>query len=380
MISPKTFYEILASEGVAFFSGVPDSLLKEFCAYVEAVVPPEAHIIAANEGSAVALASGFYLATGKLPMVYLQNSGLGNAVNPMLSLADESVYSLPVIVPIGWRGAPGVRDEPQHMKQGRVTPALLEALEIPWRQLDGDPHAAAEAAKWAAETARHKGGPVVLLAHKGVFGKTESRKTPPLIEGAVMGRERAISMITSHLPPKTVVVSTTGMISRELYEQRTVLEQNRSLDFLTVGSMGHASQIALGIATARPDLNVVCLDGDGSTLMHMGGLATIGSSKVGNLFHIVMNNGVHDSVGGQPTAAQHISLTEVAKACCYGAVGSTVNTENGLSEAVARLSQKNGTRFLEVLVTPGSRPDLGRPIETPIANRDMFTTALRELA
>ena len=379
MISPKSFYEILADEGVGFFSGVPDSLLKEFCAYVEAVVPPESHIIAANEGSAVALASGFYLATGKIPMVYMQNSGLGNAVNPILSLTDKSVYSLPMIVLVGWRGAPGVRDEPQHMKQGRVTPALLEALEIPWRQLDGDPHAATEAAKWAAETARHRGGPVVLLTHNGAFGKAETRNQGLRIEGAVLSRESAISLITSQLLPKTVVVSTTGMISRELYEQRTALGQNRSLDFLTVGSMGHASQIALGIATARPELDVACLDGDGSVLMHMGGLATIGSSKVGNLFHIVMNNGVHDSVGGQPTAAQRVSLTEVAKACCYGAVGTAVATENELSEAVELLSQKDGTRFLEVLVTPGSRSSLGRPKETPIANRDVFTNALRGL-
>lgn len=380
MISPESFYSSLASEGVSFLAGVPDSLLKEFCAYVDAVLPPEAHVISANEGSAVGLAAGFHLATGQLPMVYLQNSGLGNTINPLLSLADREVYSLPLIVLIGWRGMPGVKDEPQHIKQGRVTPALLDAMEIPWRELGGDPATAEEAATWAAETAKDTSGPVVLLVHKDAFSKAEKRRPAAVMDGAQMSREHAISAITSTLSSHSVIVSTTGMISRELYEQRVNQDQDRSSDFLTVGSMGHASQIALGISRARPELSVVCLDGDGSVLMHMGGLASIGATDVGNLLHIVLNNGVHDSVGGQPTVAQQVSLSGVAAACGYDTVAQTVASESELVDAIRKLDSIPGRRFLEVLVQPGSRSALGRPKETPIANRDIFVSRLRPVS
>jgi len=377
MISPERFYQSLEAEGVAFLAGVPDSLLKEFCAYVDAVLPPENHIISANEGTAVALAAGFHLATGLLPMVYLQNSGLGNTINPLLSLADPEVYSLPMVVLVGWRGMPGVKDEPQHVKQGRVTPGLLDAMEIPWRELTGDEHAAYEAASWVTHTAKEIGGPVVLLVHKSAFSPAENRGPAVTVEGAEITREHAISVITSSLRSDTTIVSTTGMISRELYEQRNRLGQDRSTDFLTVGSMGHCSQIALGIALARPELNVCVLDGDGAAIMHMGGMASIGSSNVGNLFHIVLNNGVHDSVGGQPTVSQDISLDGIAKACGYDIVAETVSTEAGLRHAVSALTGSQGTRFLEVMVQPGSRKDLGRPEESPVANRDVFVHRLR---
>jgi phosphonopyruvate decarboxylase len=192
-----------------------------------------------------------------------------------------------------------------------------------------------------------------------------------------MSREHAISVVTGVLPAGSTIVSTTGMISRELYEQRVMQDQDRSSDFLTVGSMGHASQIALGIARSKPEANVVCLDGDGAALMHLGGFATIGATEVGNLLHIVLNNGVHDSVGGQPTVSQQISLTAIAKACGYSEVADVVTTEEELRQSVARLATLPGRRFVEVLVTPGSRSDLGRPKETPIANRDIFVAALR---
>lgn len=377
MISPKGFYSALETEGVAFLSGVPDSLLKDFCAYVDAVLPSKAHTIAANEGSAIALAAGFHLATGKIPLVYLQNSGLGNTINPLLSLADSEVYSLPMILMIGWRGKPGLEDEPQHIKQGRVTPALLDTLEIPWREVTGDPEAAANLAVWATRTAVETSAPVALLVHKGAFSEAETRRPNSIMQGAELTREHAITLITAILPKDTLVVATTGMISRELYEQRIQLGQDRSNDFLTVGSMGHASQIALGISQARGDLDVACLDGDGAALMHMGGLATIGASEGGNLLHIVLNNGVHDSVGGQPTVAQHISLSGVAKACGYDSVADVVATESELIDTINRLAGERGSRFAEVRVTPGSRTDLGRPKETPVANRDVFIGRLR---
>lgn len=376
MISPKAFHESLAAHGIDFLTGVPDSLLKEFCSYVDAVLPPENHIIAANEGSAVGLAAGYHLATGRVPVVYLQNSGLGNTINPLLSLADPEVYGLPMIVVIGWRGAPGVKDEPQHVKQGRVTPAMLDSMEIPYRVLDGDAEAATEAAKWAVETATTLGGPVALLVHKGAFDKAEAKRPSPVVPAARPTREAAIAMITGALPSSATIVATTGMISRELYEQRGKLGQDRSGDFLTVGSMGHASQIALGIARARPDSQVVCLDGDGAALMHMGGLASIGASRTGNLLHVVLNNGAHDSVGGQPTVAYDISLTGVARACGYSAVEGPVETEEEIVGLVKRLSQLPGRRFLEVLVKPGSRADLGRPKETPSENKAIFVSRL----
>lgn len=377
MISPKAFYETLAEAGVAFLAGVPDSLLKEFCAYVDAALPPEKHIIAANEGTAVGLAAGVHLATGGLPLVYLQNSGLGNTVNPILSLADPEVYGIPMIVMIGWRGAPGVKDEPQHVKQGRVTPAMLDAMELPWKVLDGDEAAATEVAAWAARTARDTGGPVVVLVHKGAFGKAEQKRKAAAVDPDMMSREAAISLVTDSIRGDSTVVATTGMISRELYEQRGAKGQDRSSDFLTVGSMGHASQIALGIALAAPDKDVTCLDGDGAALMHLGGLATIGTSEAGNLLHIVLNNGAHDSVGGQPTVAFKVSLPDMARACGYDEVAGPVTAAEDVRLAVQRLTQLPGRRFLEIRVRPGSRDDLGRPKESPAENKAIFVARLR---
>ena len=377
MISPKEFHAVLAAEGVDFLAGVPDSLLKEFCAYVDAALPPEGHVIAANEGTAVGLAAGHHLATGSLPLVYLQNSGLGNTVNPILSLADPEVYGLPMIIMIGWRGAPGVKDEPQHVKQGRVTPALLDAMELPYKVLDGDPEAATEAATWAARTALETSAPVVLLVQKSAFGKAEEKRPARTVPDTMLAREAAIQLITGTLRAGATIVATTGMISRELYESRGALGQDRSSDFLTVGSMGHASQIALGIARAKPGAQVVCLDGDGAALMHLGGMATIGTSETGDLLHIVLNNGAHDSVGGQPTVAQQISLTGIAQACGYDQIAGPVEDEADIRAQVAALAQVPGRRFLEVRVRPGSRADLGRPKESPAENKAQFIARLR---
>lgn len=376
-VSPKAFHAALAEHGVNFLTGVPDSLLKEFCTYVDAALPPEAHVIAANEGSAIGLAAGFHLATNNLPLVYLQNSGLGNTINPLLSLADAEVYGIPMIVLVGWRGAPGVKDEPQHVKQGRVTPAMLDAMELPYKVLGGDPDEANAIALWAAETARSRSAPVVILVHKGAFGKAEAGRPAQEAPEGRLAREEAIALITANLPASTTIVATTGMISRELYDQRTALGQDRSTDFLTVGSMGHASQIALGITRARPDIDVACLDGDGAALMHLGGMASIGASRSGNLFHIVLNNGAHDSVGGQPTVAFEVSLCDIAQACGYETVEGPLETEADIRAQVQRLSHLPGRRFLEVRVRTGSRADLGRPKESPAENKAIFVKRLR---
>ncbi len=376
-ISPQAFYQVLSEAGVDFLAGVPDSLLKEFCAYVDAFLPPEKHVITANEGSAVGLASGFHLATGRIPMVYLQNSGLGNTVNPVLSLADPAVYGIPMIILVGWRGQPGVKDEPQHVKQGAVTAAMLDSMDLPYRELTGDEAAAADAAHWAVKTAAERQGPVVLLVHKGAFGKAEQKRKAPEVSDTLLSREAAIGLVTEVLGSGGPIVATTGMISRELYEQRGFLKQDRSTDFLTVGAMGHASQIALGIALGKPDTDVTCIDGDGAVLMHMGGLASIGAGRQGNLLHVVLNNGVHDSVGGQPTVAFEVSLTDVARACCYDVVEGPFEAEADIRSALERLKAVKGRRFIELRVRRGSREDLGRPKESPQENKAGFMARLR---
>lgn len=377
MISPKKFYETLANDGVGFLAGVPDSLLKEFCAYVDAALPADKHIIAANEGTAMGLATGVHLATGGVPMVYLQNSGLGNTVNPILSLADNEVYGIPMIILIGWRGEPGVKDEPQHVKQGRVTPALLDAMELPYKVLTGDADEATEIAGWATKTARETSAPVVILVRKGAFAKAEEKRPPAKADPEMMSREDVISLLTQTIHPDSTVVATTGMISRELYEQRNFKQQGHASDFLTVGSMGHASQIAMGIAIAAPTKEVVCFDGDGAALMHLGGMTTIGASETGNLLHIVLNNGVHGSVGGQPTVAFDVSMPDIARACGYDQIVGPITNEADITSEVARLSQMSGTRFIEIRVGAGSRSDLGRPVETPSENKDIFVNRLR---
>ena len=376
-ISPKFLFDCLWSGGVRFFSGVPDSLLKHFCAYVDAEVPSENHIIAANEGGAIALAAGHFLATSRVPLVYLQNSGLGNTVNPLVSLADPGVYSIPMILLVGWRGRPGVRDEPQHVKQGAVTGSMLDSMGIPWQEVPGEEKQAEDAITWAFGTCRERQGPVVLLVHEKTFSEYSTGE-PLSLTGAGMSREEAIAIISQNLPESGIVVGTTGMISRELYEGRSRRGEARDRDFLTVGSMGHASQIALGISQSLPDLNVTCLDGDGAVLMHMGGLAVVGTTKPSNLLHVVLNNGVHDSVGGQPTAARRMSLTDVARACGYEVVEEPEGSPEGLKKTIRRLVSLPGKRFLEVFVRPGHRNDLGRPQESPIENRDKLISFLRD--
>jgi phosphonopyruvate decarboxylase len=372
MISPQAFYQRLAQGGVNFVTGVPDSLLKDFCTFADATLPSDQHLIAANEGSAVALAAGTYLATQGIPLVYLQNSGLGNAVNPLLSLADSEVYGIPMILLIGWRGEPGVHDEPQHVKQGRVTPAILDAMEIPYQVLDGVPETAAASADWAVAEARRRSAPVALLVRKGAFGKPEKKRVPQTRSGLSLSREEAIGCVTTHAPATARFFATTGHISRELYEQRKSLGQSRANDFLTVGSMGHCSQIALAYALRQPETPVICLDGDGAALMHLGGFSNIGTSKAANLLHIVVNNGVHGSVGGQPTVAMDMSLTGIARACGYKQVSGPVATAEDIETAVKHLTSTPGPSFLEIQVNLNVRDDLGRPKETPRQNLDLF--------
>ena len=369
MIKPQELYDYFVDKGVSFFTGVPDSLLKDFCAYVTDHASAENHIIASNEGGAIALASGYHLATGDTPIVYLQNSGLGNCVNPLLSLADVEVYQLPLLMVIGWRGEPGVKDEPQHVKQGRVMEAMLDSMEIPHETLPESLDEAQGVVDSLLESIEKTKKPHALLVRKGTF---EAYKLKNQVKtNYEMNREDAVKVIIDHLAPSDIVVSTTGKTSREVFEYREELSQGHSKDFLTVGAMGHANQIALGIALEKKDRKVYCFDGDGAAIMHMGSLGIIGSIKPSNYIHIVINNGAHDSVGGQPTIGFDTDFIKISESLGY-VQGFSVSTAADLSDMLKKMNELEGPLFLEVRVNKGARADLGRPTTTPTENKSSF--------
>lgn len=374
MITPKSFFDELKSHGIDFYTGVPDSLLKNLCAYITDNLPSNQHIIAANEGGAVGLAAGYHLATGRIPVVYMQNSGLGNTVNPLMSLTDKLVYHIPLLLIIGWRGEPSVKDEPQHRKQGLVTLPLLETLGIKHEVLVDNESLLPEQIVRAVNHIKSTGEAFALVVKKGTFDsyKLHSAQESPL----PLSRERAIELMASSVSPNDVIVSTTGMISRELFEYRVAMNQGHQQDFLTVGSMGHASQIALGIALNKPDKKVYCFDGDGATIMHTGNMAIIGSKSPANYYHIVFNNGAHDSVGGQPTVAFQVDFPSIAKAMGYKTVIS-VDNETELMNELNKLTEKSAPVFFEIKVRKGARADLGRPTTTPIENKEALMRFLR---
>lgn len=369
MISSKFFIDSLCSMQMDFFTGVPDSLLKNVCAYITDHFVTERKVIAANEGAAVGLAAGYYLATKKIPVVYMQNSGLGNAVNPLMSLTDKEVYNIPLLLLVGWRGEPGVKDEPQHIKQGKVTLPLLEAMGIKYAIMSQNETEFLSQLNYANFYMNETHEPFAFVIPKGTFEEYKLQQDGEVI--LPLKREAAIQLIASSLSKEDIIVSTTGMISRELFEYRTSAFMEHEKDFLTVGSMGHASQIALGIALEKKKCKVFCFDGDGSTLMHMGSLAIIGSLHPDNYVHVIFNNGAHDSVGGQPTVAFNIDLCKIAQACGYEAALS-VSDSDSLCEALKRITYMHGPILLEVKVRKGARKDLGRPTTTPLQNKDTF--------
>lgn len=375
MISPKFFIDTLGSHGINFFAGVPDSLLKNICAYIADNMDAKHNVIAANEGAAVGLAAGYHLATGKIGVVYMQNSGEGNIINPLASLTDKEVYNIPVLLLIGWRGRPGVHDEPQHVKQGKVTTGLLNTMGVNYDVLCMDEEKAAKQIEKAVKTMKETGEVYALVIEKGTFEdyKLQSVEKNDL----TMSREEAIQTVAAALGPKDVIVSTTGMISRELFEYRTQKGEGHERDFLTVGSMGHASQIALGIAMEKEDRHVWCFDGDGATIMHMGSMAIVASKSPANYIHVVFNNGAHDSVGGQPTVGLKIDLPAVAKAVGYREALSADSKET-LASALKKLKDMQGPVLLEVKVKKGNRKDLGRPTTTPIENKNALMEFLRK--
>jgi len=362
VVDPITFHNALAQSGIDFYTGVPDSMLRSFCACVAEHTKKERHIIAANEGAAIGLAAGSYLASGRPALVYMQNSGLGNAINPLLSLADMSVYGIPMILMIGWRGEPGVKDEPQHVAQGQATTSLLNAIGVEHYQLPNDTAEATTMLNELRKQTIKDNKPVAVLVSKNTFADYHADENDD--EPVTLSRERAIELILNKIKPDSSVVSSTGMISRELYELRDHFKQNHDTDFLTVGSMGHCSQIALGIAVTNSNKRVICLDGDGAAIMHMGSMAIVGQASSANLLHVILNNGRHDSVGGQPTCGLEINFTTIAEGCGYQLVRSA-NDETELINALDAMSDLEGPLLLDVRIGAGHRKDLGRPEISP---------------
>lgn len=376
MISPKFFIDKLEEKNINFFTGVPDSLLKNICAYIEDNKDENHNIIAANEGAAMGLATGHYLATGEIPVVYMQNSGEGNIINPLASLTDKEVYNIPILLIIGWRGRPGVHDEPQHIKQGKVTLPLLETMEIKYTILSKDENEFTNQLNDVIEYMAKTKESFAFIVEKDTFEDYKLQNNQQY-ENLEMSREEAIQIVADSLDENTVIVSTTGMISRELFEYRANSNQTHEKDFLTVGSMGHASQIALGIALEKSNHKIYCFDGDGATIMHMGSMAIIGSKHPENYIHIIFNNGAHDSVGGQPTVGLQINIPEIAKALNYKKVFS-IKDRMSLKEVLNKINGEKGPIMLEIQVKKGNRKDLGRPTTTPIQNKESLMKFLEK--
>lgn len=363
----KAFVDVL---GADFYTGVPDSQLKALCNYLmsEYGIDPKHHIIAANEGNCTALAAGYHLATGKIPVVYLQNSGEGNIINPVASLLNEKVYAIPMIFVIGWRGEPGVKDEPQHIYQGEVTLKLLEDMGI--RHFVVGSETTAEELVVTMNGFRDdlaKGRDVAFVVRKGALSFEGALK---YANDNTMAREeiiRHIAQVTGDDP----IVSTTGKASRELFEIREAAGEGHERDFLTVGSMGHASSIALGVALNKPEQKIWCIDGDGAALMHLGAMAVIGAQKPSNLVHVVINNAAHETVGGMPTVADSVDLVSIALACGYP-YAVRVDDLEALDAELARVRSREGLSCIEVCCSIGARDDLGRPTTTALENKQNF--------
>lgn len=358
-----------------FFTGVPDSQLKPLCNYLMSEYGISSnHIIAANEGNCCALATGYHLATRKVPVVYLQNSGIGNIINPVASLMNDKVYAIPCIFVVGWRGEPGVHDEPQHVYQGEVTIKLLEDMDIRTFVITKDTtedEVISQLETW--KEILSKGKQVAFIIKKGALefdGKVKYQNDNQMI------REEIINHIVK-VSGTDPIVSTTGKASRELFEIREANNQGHKYDFLTVGSMGHSSSIALEIALQKKDKKIWCIDGDGALLMHMGSMALIGSISPDNYIHVIINNGAHETVGGMPTVASNIDVPAIALACGYKKA-SSVETYEELDAALIDAKSANELTLIEVKCNIGARDNLGRPTTTPIENKNGFMDMLSE--
>ena len=368
----EDFVDVLDCE---FYTGVPDSQIKALCNYLMNTygIDEKRHIIAANEGNCTALAAGYHLATGKVPVIYMQNSGEGNIINPVASLLNDKVYAIPVIFIIGWRGEPGVHDEPQHIYQGEITCKLLDLMDIENFTIDKD--TSVEDIKNVMEDYNNllkSGKQVAFVIKKGALTydeKIEYKNNNEMI------REEIIEQIVK-VADENPIISTTGKASRELFEIREKNNQSHKYDFLTVGSMGHTSSIALAVAINKPEEKIWCIDGDGSALMHLGAMAVIGNSNPSNLVHVVINNEAHETVGGMPTVTNTLDLVEIAKACGYS-YATSVDNFNDLDDELEKVKNNDQLSFVEIKSSIGAREDLGRPTTTPIENKNNFMNFIK---
>lgn len=369
--------KLLEIIGADFYTGVPDSQLKALCNYLmnEYGIDPKHHVIAANEGNCAALAAGYHLATGKVPVVYMQNSGEGNIINPVASLLNDKVYAIPTVFIVGWRGEPGLHDEPQHIYQGEVTVKLLEDMDIKTFVIGIDTaDEEVEAAMADFRKVLAKGKDVAFVIRKGAIsydGKVRYKNDSTMV------REEIIQHIVK-ASGEDPIVCTTGKASRELFETRVANGQSHKYDFLTVGSMGHSSSIALGVAINKPNTRIWCVDGDGAVLMHMGAMAVLGANAPKNMVHVVINNGAHETVGGMPTVASQINLVAIAKACGYP-YAVCVDSFEDLDKELEAAKGKNELSFIEVKCSIGAREDLGRPTTTALENKNNFMEYLKDI-
>lgn len=360
MIDTKEFYDYLIKKDCSFFVGVPDSLLKNLCACIKENAPKENNIITANEGNAIAIAAGYHMATNKYGVCYMQNSGLGNTVNPLLSLVDPDVYNIPMLLIIGWRGEPGVHDEPQHVKQGKVTLDLLKAMGIDFMILDNNYK---DQLDKAYEMMKNENKVVALVVRKDSFTNYELHHEEGVYN---LTREQSLSCIIDELDSDDFIVSTTGKTSREIFELRESKKMGHANDFLTVGSMGHTASIAFGMSL-KTNKNIFCIDGDGSFLMHMGGFPIISQYAKNNFKYILINNGSHESVGGQPTVAFDINIEKILNGCGFTKILTAVNIDE-IQTGIKRM-KNNDLQVLIICTKQGSRKDLGRPTTTPVENK-----------
>ncbi|WP_373261715.1 phosphonopyruvate decarboxylase [Hungatella hathewayi] len=356
MLNQEKVFEELAKYGITFFTGVPDSYLNGFCNYAIENCGCR-NIIAANEGNAVGIAAGHYLASKEIPLIYMQNSGLGNTVNPLASLADKAVYAVPMLLLIGWRGQSNTEpNHPQHKLQGEITPGLLELMHIPYSILDDDDVKFADTVMKAVKYCKETRQPYGLIAPKGIMAA--SIKANNMDDTYPMSREEAIEVILEHMSDDTVYSVTTGRATRELFFLREKRRETKEHDFYNVGSMGHASSVALGIALEKPDRKVIVLDGDSSCMMHMGAMTMVSKMNVPNFMHVVLNNGAHESVGGQPSAGHKVDFSKIAEACGYATIGHPVTTEVDLAEAVNILRDCGKASFIDCRIHKGLSREL----------------------
>lgn len=357
MLDQNIVYSELQKNGVTFFTGVPDSYLNGFCNFLVNHVPENRNIIAANEGNAIGIASGHYFATKEIPLVYMQNSGMGNTINPLASLAEKDVYAVPMILLIGWRGQGNTEpNHPQHKLQGEITPGLLEVMHIPYSILMDDDGNFKEVAEKAVAYCREKRQPYALIAPKGVMAAAEKANNVDALYP--MSREEAIEIILDNMPADTVYSATTGRATREIFFLRERRNETKAHDFLNVGSMGHASSVALGIALEQPSRKVVVLDGDSACMMHMGAMTMVSKLNVPNYLHVVLNNGAHESVGGQPSAGYMVDFTKIAEACGYATVGKAVENAAELINAINALKDCGKAAFIDCRIHKGLRSKL----------------------